>query len=156
MTIGKTEFDALLEEIRKIANALTNPRSRALSNEPPAGAAAASNIDYLVLRQLMGRIRRDGEPVVIFSAARRKGSGSHPVLTLGSVPEDAEKLAVFTQRGDPAEVVALSGHPTPYTATSKPVEYQLTTVTNEQVITRLEFRRADDYPLALGPRLAVV
>ena len=29
-------------------------------------------------------------------------------------------------------------------------------VTNDQVITRLEFRRDDDYPLALGPRLPVV
>ncbi len=29
-------------------------------------------------------------------------------------------------------------------------------VTSDQVITRLEFRRSDSYPLALGPRLPVI
>lgn len=156
MTIGKPEFDALLEEIRKIANALNNPRSRALSNEPPAGAAAASNIDYLALRQLMGRVPRGGEKVVVFPAARKKGHGSQTILTLGPVPEGAAKIAVFTRRGEPADVVDLTGHPTPYTSKSKPADFPLSNVTNDQVISRLEFRRADDYPLALGPRLPVV
>ena len=95
---------------------------------------------------------------MVFPASRKRGTGSAPkaIVTLGPVPDDAEKLAVFTQRGDPAEVVDLTAHPTPYVAKTGPSDYQLTTVTNDQVITRFEFRRDDDYPLALGPRLPVV
>jgi hypothetical protein len=155
MAIGKPEFDALLDEIRKIASALNSPRSRALSDEPPLGAAATSSVDYLALRQLMGRVRRDGEQDAVFPAGRKRG-GTHAVLSLGPVPDDATQLAVFTGRGDPAEVVDLSGHSTAFAASSTPADFQLKTVTNDQVITRLEFRRADQYPLALGPRLLVV
>ena len=37
-----------------------------------------------------------------------------------------------------------------------PISSMGASVTNDQVIARLEFRRADGYPLALGPRLPVV
>jgi hypothetical protein len=161
MAIDSKQFDELLAEITKIAVALNNPRSTSLSDEVPVGAAAR-NLDYLVLRQLMGRIRRDGEAVAIFPVGRKRGtaqSGGKAILTVGPVPDDAEKLAVFTQRGDPAFVVDLVGHQASYdakTRTTTTTDYPLENVTNDQVITRLEFRRDDDYPLALGPRLPVV
>ncbi|WP_374456921.1 hypothetical protein [Nocardioides sp.] len=156
-----TQVAALLAELKRIADALNNPRPVALSDEAPA-ASAASNLDYLVLRQLMGRIPRDGEDVKVFPAARKRGSGgptATAILSLGPVPEDADEVAVFTRRGEPAEVVPLSTY-SPRVAKSgvtSPTDFPLTTVTNEQVITRLEFRRGGDhYPLALGPRLPVV
>lgn len=153
------QVKALMRQLRRIASALEEPRSQPLRNEPSL-AAAARNLDYLALRQLMGRVRLDDEPVAIGSARRKRGPGgatAKSIITLESLPPGAVKLAVFTQRGDPAEVVPLTSHPTPYVrGTSKPQDYLLTTVTNEQVITRLEFRRNDDRPIALGPRLAVV
>lgn len=156
MSIDQNQFDALLKEISRIASALNDPRSSRLSEEVPI-AAAARNVDYLALRQLMGRVRRDGEPVAVYPASRRRGSASgKAVLVLGPLPDDVDNVAVFTQRGDPADVVPLAGHPTTFVAKSKLPEYPLPNVTNDQVITRLEFRRADDYPLALGPRLPVV
>jgi hypothetical protein len=155
------DWTDLLAELKRIADALNNPRPVAISAEAPA-AAAGSNLDYLVLRQLMGRVPRDGEDVKVFPAARKRGSGgSTPkaILVLGPVPADAEEVAVFTRRGDPAEVVALTTY-SPQVSKSGAVtttDFQLTTVTNDQVITRLEFRRGEDhYPLALGPRLPVV
>jgi hypothetical protein len=153
MSIGKPEFDALLAEITKIAVALNNPRSISLSDEPPA-AAAPSHIDYLALRQLMGRIPREGEPGVVFPAGRVNAGGSHPAIELGPVPADTAKLAVFVNRTK-VEDVDLTTHT--YDLKKKSTtQHPLKIVTHDQVITRLEFRRADDYPLALGPRLPVV
>ena len=64
---------------------------------------------------------------------------------------------MFTRRGDPAEEVDLTGHPTGSSSRhDEALGLHADQVTNDQVITRLEFRRADDYPLALGPRLPVV
>lgn len=155
------DWTDLLAELKRIADALNNPRPVALSAEAPA-AAAGSNLDYLVLRQLMGRIPRDGEDVKVFPAGRKRGTGgSAPkaILVLGPVPEHVDEVAVFTQRGEPAEVVPLGNH-NPQVSRSGAIattDFQLTAVTNDQVITRLEFRRAEDhYPLALGPRLPVV
>lgn len=155
MTIGKPEFDALLAEISKIAVALNNPRTTELSEEPSA-AAAASNVDYLAVRQLMGRVPREGEPGVVFPAGRVNGGGTHPQIELGPVPNDVAKLAVFVGRGNKVEDVDLTKHPTYDPQKKNTKTYQLTVVTHDQVITRLEFRRTDDYPLALGPRLPVV
>ena len=151
---------ALLTELTRIADALNDPRPISLSDEAPA-SSAGSNLDYLVLRQLMGRVPRDGEDVKVFPAGRKRGSGgptANAILSLGAVPEDADEVAVFTRRGEPAEVVSLTSY-VPQVSRSgmtTTTDFPLTTVTNEQVITRLEFRRSDHYPLALGPRLPVV
>ena len=155
------DWTDLLAELKRIADALNDPRPVALDAEVPA-TAAGSNLDYLVLRQLMGRVPRDGEDVKVVPAGRRRGTGgSAPkaVLVLGPVPEHVDEVAVFTHRGEPAEVVQLSTY-NPQVSKSGAIattDFQLTTVTNDQVITRLEFRRGEDhYPLALGPRLPVV
>ncbi|MCW2762985.1 MAG: hypothetical protein JWR85_3186 [Marmoricola sp.] len=155
MPIDKADFNALLAEVSKIADALNNPRPTELSEEPPA-AAAASHVDYLAVRQLMGRVPRAGEPAVVFPARRVNTGRTHPQLELGPVPDGATKVAVFVGRGVVAEDVDLTSHPTFDPKKKNTTKYPLTVVTQDQVITRLEFRRDDDYPLALGPRLPVV
>ena len=64
-------------------------------------------------------------------------------------PMDAAKLAVFVGRGNKVEDVDLTKHPTYDHKKKNTTTYPLTKVTHDQVITRLEFRRTDDYPLAL-------
>ena len=64
---------------------------------------------------------------------------------------------MFTDRGDPAEDVDLTKHTDDVKTQPGRSDYHARrTSRNDQVITRVEFRRADDYPLALGPRLPVV
>lgn len=157
-TLTDQQVKMLMRQLRRIATALEDPRPREVSKRPPA-AAAARNLDYVVLRQQMGRERPEGEPDAIGYARRKRapgGDAAKSIITLGPLPTDVVKLAVFTQRGEPAEVVSLAAHPTPYTAKSGTQDYQLKVVANDQVITRLEFRDQDDHPLALGPRLLVV
>ena len=156
MTNGQPDWNAVMKELQRIANALENPRFEKVSEEAPI-ESAPRNVDYLALRQLMGRELRQGESSAVLSAGRKKGTGTKTILTVGELPDEVEEIAVFTRRGAPTDVVDISGHTTTFSSSKTGlVDYPLDNVKNDQVITRLEFRRADGYPLALGPRLLVV
>lgn len=146
-------WTALLTELQRIAEALESPRFDKVADEAPP-ESAPRNVDYLALRQLMGHQVRQGDKDAVFPAALDRRT-KVPELVLGPVPEGAAKVAVFLNRGEPAEEVDLSKH-TFDLQTRTPTGHPLKVVTKDQVVTRLEFRRADGYPLALGPRLPVV
>ena len=104
----------------------------------------------------MGRARPEGVPNTLVSVGRKKTAGgprAKATISVGPLPDGAAGLAVFTRPGEPDEVLPLAGHPTPYAIKTGATDYTLSTVTNDQAITRLEFRRSDGFPLALGPRL---
>jgi len=148
------DLTPLLRQLRRIAVALENPRTAAVSKEAPI-AAAKRLVDYLALRQLMGHAPRDGDDPGAFPAAIDR-TKTPPELILGPLPKGAKTVAVFVDRDTVADDVPLTGHPQFDPAKQNTKAYQLPNVGKGQVITRLEFRRANGYPLALGPRLPVV
>ncbi|GAB2603570.1 hypothetical protein [Kribbella endophytica] len=150
-------FDELLDALRAIEKALKDPASRSLATEVPI-EVASSRLDYLAVRELMGRDRRPPDPASTFVFRAKRAAlpknDPHSTITVFAVPEVAAKLAVFTSAGPPAEVVDLPGGVD--RSRSGDVDFVLTTVTNDKPIVRLELRRDDDYPVRLGPRLAAV
>lgn len=151
---SQPDYGELLTQLQRIASALENPPFRDDDESAPI-EAATRNVDYLALRQMMGRVRRTGEPLVSVGAARSRTSGAE--LVLERIPDGAKKVAVFTRRDDDdPEIVDLGSHPA-FDRNKRVLSvYPLTKVTHGQIITRLEFRGADDYPVGLGPRLAAV
>lgn len=147
------DLTAILTELQRIAGALENPRFEKVSEEAPLEAARRL-VDYLALRDLMGHPPRDVEKPGSFPAAFDR-TKAPPELVIGPIPDGATKVAVFINRGQPAEDVDLSTRNYDL-KTKTPTRHPLNVVTKDQVITRLEFRRDDDYPLALGPRLPLV
>lgn len=150
------DWNAVLEVLQKIADALENPPVHEQEGTEAVLATATSNIDYLALRQLMDQKRRDNEPDAIFPASCDR-SRNHPVLQLTEVPPKTAKVAVFIDRGKPAQVVDTSKHEADYAAdkNKKPIGYTLDQIDIKQAITRVEFRRTDNYPLGLGRRFPV-
>jgi hypothetical protein len=68
--------------------------------------------------------------------------------------EDDVRVAFFTERGNPAEVVTVGGRSRAKNSAERTVT--LTQVDDTQPIIRIEIRRADEIAVALGPRLAAV
>lgn len=167
-TTGGTtqQFDQLLAALRAIERALKDPKSRALATEVPIDVAS-SHLDYLAIRELMGRDRRppDPENTFVFTASRsRRTNSSNSVITIFDPPAVADKLAVFTSAVAAPEVVDLpavvdrrgGGHGSSGGSGGNTVDVNLGQVTNDQPIVRLELRRVDGYPVRLGPRLAPI
>jgi len=159
MNIAKQDFDDLLKQIRRIGDSIGNSRSRAISNKVPR-PVAARHVDYLALRQQMGREPRQGDVSVIFAATRERTSASTSDLLLDKLPLNATVVAVFTGRGQAAQEIDVSGTAVAFAAGSGPQRFPLdaSKVANNQVITRLEARRGrrGRYPVAVGPRLPAV
>jgi hypothetical protein len=152
MTDNDTRLADILDQLTKIAGALVTPPPPT-SRAPATPEQSATIVDYLVLRQLVGRIA-DGTSRVL--AAERR-TGGVLVFEAGPPFETGTRVAVFTGRGNPAEVVTLgtvvdlrkSGGSGEQTVT-------LTAVADTEPIVRIEIRRPDDTTVALGPRLAAV
>lgn len=152
----QVDLTPLLRQLRRIAAALENPRSAPVSKEPTL-AAARPLVDYLALRHLMGRAPRVAEEIGFFPAAIDRTT-TPPELVVGALPAGAKTVAVFTDRDTVADDVPLTNQPAfdPKTRIQGTKGYPLPNVGKDQVVTRVEFRRADGYPLALGPRLPAV
>ncbi|MFG1622533.1 hypothetical protein [Kribbella sp. NPDC049227] len=163
-------FDDLLAALRAIEQALKDPKSRALSTEVPIDVAS-SHLDYLAIRELMGRDRRppDPENTFVFTASRSsRANSSKSVITIFDPPAVADKLAVFTSAVAAPEVVDIPGGVDRRSGRrggsggsgggsgGNSVDVNLGQVTNDQPIVRLELRRDDGYPVRLGPRLAPI
>ncbi|MGI5292772.1 hypothetical protein ACQEVF_57005 [Nonomuraea polychroma] len=161
--------DLLLTELKKIAtavqdgtSALTNGRPERTRGEVDSSRAPLL-LDYLVIRELLGRA--DPNELRTFAARRtpavpptssKAASSSKPtpsLLTLEELPPNGAKVAVFIRPGKPAETVILAES---YPKGSQSNDYQLKVVKDDEPIVRLELLRADDYPIALGPRLGAV
>jgi hypothetical protein len=152
-------FEELLEALRAIEKALKDPKSRALTTEVPANVAA-NHLDYRAIRELMGRDRRPPDPATtfVFAASRsRRGNTNFSTIRLFGVPADAARLAVFVSAGPATEIVDLPGSGgVDKTSGEDYFDVDLSVVTNDRPIVRLELLRDDGYPLRLGPRLAAV
>lgn len=158
-------FDELLAALRAIEQALKDPKSRALATEVPIDVAS-SHLDYLAIRELMGRDRRppDPENTFVFTASRSSRANSpNSVITIFDPPAVADKLAVFTSAVAAPEVVNIPGGVDRHGGRrggigggGNTVDVNLGQVTNDQPIVRLELRRDDGYPVRLGPRLAPI
>lgn len=151
---SQPDWPTLLAELQRIADALENPPDI----HPPEVndallATATANVDYLAVRQLMKRVPRRNEPQVLVLAGCDRSKGAPPLLVLDEIPEDTASVAVFTGRGDPADVVDVSTHATTFATNQASQTYQLPNVGIDQDITRVEFRRADDFPLGIAQRL---
>lgn len=145
------DWTAVLTELQRIAGALEKPPEQEQEVTEAVLATATSNVDYLAVRQLMDKKPRNSEPVAIFPASCDR-TGNHPVLQLTKVPPKTGKVAVFTDRGEPAQVVEVPKHEEDFAANKRPIDYKLDKLSSAQGITRVEFRRADNYPLGLGRR----
>ena len=156
MAATSPPYDDLLDVLREIARGLKDPKSRAVAAEVPADVAA-NHLDYLAIQELMGRRGgpKDPDHSVVFAAKRSRGSTRTTITVFTSAPAGA-KLAVFTARGAPTEVLEGGNHVKATSTAPACVEFELDVVTNDQPIIRLELQRADGYPIALGPRLAPV
>jgi hypothetical protein len=153
-TLTSQQVKMLMRQLRRIAAALENPPD---IDQPDVSesllATATANLDYLALRQLMKRAPRRSEPAVLFLAGCDR-TGGKPSLLIGEVPADATQVAVFTGRGEPADLVDLTTHATTYAAgKQKRVPYPLDHVGMDEDITRVEFRRGDHFPLGIAQRL---
>jgi hypothetical protein len=148
MTDSEDRLNEILERLTAIAEALTDqtppPRT------PPTPQQSATIVDYLVLREVVGR-RADELSRVVSAERRVRGRIDFP----DAPPiEDGVRVAVFTERGNPAEVVTVDGSSGPRSSPRRTVT--LTQVDDTQPIIRIEIRRDDDIAVALGPRLAAV
>lgn len=154
----------ILKALQSIAAAVTRGTDLIVdaADERPASQEQSTTIvDYLVLRELVGRQSDEVRRTV---AATRF---AEQVAFDGAIPADAVKVAVFTRRSiapdEVADIVDLSsvgvhkrqgargsggGDPVP--------GFRLSKVADTQPIARLELRDTDDLAVALGPRLAPV
>lgn len=138
----------LLDRLNRIAAALDNRRPTPGQAEAE-GRQVAELLDYLVLRELMGR--RFGETRVV--AASRQANPA--VLVVRTIPTGATEVLVFTGQADGNEVLAQTIDLTkPYGRTT--TQFALDPAVDGKEISRLVFRTADHLPIALGPRLNVV
>ncbi|MET1038654.1 MAG: hypothetical protein ABW075_10280 [Aeromicrobium sp.] len=152
---NQPDWDAMQALLLRIAGALENPRVAPVSKEAPVESAGRL-VDYLALRQLMGRKPRTGDEPRVFPAAIDRTT-TPPELVVGALPPGTRSVAVFIDRTTVADDVPLTRPPGVNAATGiqNTKGYPLPHLDKNQEITRLEFRRADGYPLALGPRLPV-
>ena len=168
MATRDDQLHQILSKLTAIAEALATgtppPRT------PPSLEQAQTIVDYLVLREVVGR--RADETSRVVSAIRRTGG----VIAFSDTPpiEDDTRVAVFTERGTPAEVRPLDPKGTPQqsgtgstgsggssertTGSGGSSERTITlqVVEDDQPIIRIEIRDGDNQAVALGPRLAAV
>ena len=132
----------------------------------PSKEQSTTIVDYLVLRELVGRQFDDVRRTV--DATRFAGQF---VLFDGPVPTAASTVAVFTRRSvAPEDLVKIvdvddpelvnrvkkqRGSPRGSGVTSF-LGFVLENVTDDEPIVRIELRDAEDLAVALGPRLAPV
>lgn len=159
----------ILEALQAIAAAVTRGTDVLVDpadTRTPSQEQSTAIVDYLVLRELVGR-QADGIRRTV--AATRFSDGT--VVFDGDIPATATKVAVFTRRSiapdEVAEITTDGGveverakRPRGSRATggggNTVPGIVLGTVTDDQPIVRLELRAADDLAVALGPRLAPV
>jgi hypothetical protein len=158
MATRDDQLQQILSKLTAIAEALAagTPPSRT----PASLEQAQTIVDYLVLREVVGRPADETSRVV--SAIRRTGG----VIAFPGTPpiEDDTQVAVFTERGTPAEVRPIEATGTPQLGVSGPTgsgssserTISLQVVEDGQPIIRIEIRDGDNQAVALGPRLAAV
>ena len=158
----------ILAALQSIADAVNRGSELIVDNadeRSPSQAQSTTIVDYLVLRELVGR-QFDGVRRTV-DAIRIPGQ---VVIFEGPVPAAATKVAVFTRRSvapdDNVDIVVddpvivdlqkkLRG--TTRGSSGDPViGFVLENVTDDQPIVRVELREAEDLAVALGPRLAPV
>lgn len=123
-------------------------------------------VDYLVLRELVGR-QADGNRRTV-GATRFTGK---TVVFDGPIPANAAKVAVFTRRGvapdEVADITVDDGSVVDVVRKQRGtrrgsgggdpvVGFVLADITDDRPIARIELRDAGDFAVALGPRLAAV
>jgi hypothetical protein len=159
-----SEILAALQSIAAAVNRGTDVLVDPADTRQPNQEQSTTILDYLVLRELVGR-QADGTRRTV-AATRFRGV----VVFDGPIPGDAAKVAVFTRRSiAPDEVPVITEDDSVITGLVKkqrgsgssgggdPVlGVVLDTVTDDQPIVRVELRRADELAVALGPRLAPV
>lgn len=153
-------LQSIAAAVERGTNVLVDPADTRTPNQEQS----TTIVDYLVLRELVGR-QADGTRRTV-AATRFSGV----VVFDGPVPDSASKVAVFTRRSAaPDEVPVITEDDAVVTdllkkhrgrttgGTGDPVlGVVLGTVTDDQPIVRLELRGDDDLAVALGPRLAPV
>jgi hypothetical protein len=154
----------ILEALRSIAAAVnrgTNVIVDAAGEGPASQDQSSTIVDYLVLRELVGRQFDEVQRTV--GATRFT---DQVVAFDGKIPATATRVAVYTRRSaapaEVAEITDVSGvdvvkKQSRGSGSGKDpiLGFQLADVTDDQPIARLELR-ADDRAVALGPRLAAV
>ncbi len=155
----------ILEALRSIAAAVnrsTDVIVDAADERPASQDQSSAIVDYLVLRELVGRQFDEVQRTV--GATR---FADQVVVFDGKIPATATSVAVYTRRSvAPVEVAEITdvsgvdvvkkqGGGSGSGGKDPIVGFQLADVTDDQPIARLELR-ADDRAVALGPRLAAV
>jgi hypothetical protein len=170
-------LEEILSRLTDIAQALVT--STPPPRTPVTQEQSATIVDYLVLREVVGRRADETSRVV---GARRHAD---QVIEIDPSPLlcDDGRIAVFTRRGTPAEVVQLdpggvdliksagsaesagaagtagsagSRRSSGSAQTTESTRVTLQNIQDSQPIIRIEIRRADDTVVALGPRLSPV
>ena len=164
-----TQILAALQSIAAAVNRGTDVLVDPADTRTPNQQQSTTILDYLVLRELVGR-QADGTRRTV--AATRFSGGL--VAFDGPIPDTATRVAVFTRRSvAPDETAVITDDSVVFDlvrmhrgskavgskaagAGDPALAIQLDTVTDDQPIVRLELRRDDDLAVALGPRLAPV
>lgn len=159
-----TQILAALQSIAAAVNRGTDVLVDPADTRTPNQQQSTTILDYLVLRELVGR-QADGTRRTV--AATRFSGGL--VAFDGPIPDTATRVAVFTRRSvAPDETSVITDDSVVFDlvrmhrgskaagAGDPALAIQLDTVTDDQPIVRLELRRDDDLAVALGPRLAPV
>jgi hypothetical protein len=154
---------AALQSIAAAVNRGTDVLVNPADERPQSQEQSTTILDYLVLRELVGRQADQTRRTV---AATRFPDGF--VLFDNPIPTTVTKVAVFTRRSvAPDEVPEITDESVVADRVKKldpkrvsdVITLQgivLGTVTDDQPIVRLELRQDDDLAVALGPRLAPV
>jgi len=150
-------LQSIAAAVNRGSDVLVNPAD----DRPPSQEQSTTILDYLVLRELVGRQADQTRRTV--AATRYPGQ---LVVFDGEIPETATKVAVFTRRSvAPDEVADISDEVVDRvkkldskrgSGGSTVLGIVLDTVTDDQPIVRLELRQDNDLAVALGPRLAPV
>jgi hypothetical protein len=158
----------ILEALKSIAAAV-NRGTDAIADSTEERSASQEQstaiMDYLVLRELVGR-QADG----IRRTVGATRFTDKTVIFNGEIPAAAAKVAVFTRRSAaPDEVADILVDEGPIVDVVKKqrgvrrgdssdpvIGFVLNNVADDQPIARLELRDAGDLAVALGPRLAPV
>jgi hypothetical protein len=156
---------AALESIAAAVNRGTDVLVDPADERAPSQEQSTTIVDYLVLRELVGR-QFDGTRRTV--AATRFADGI--VVIDSALPATATKVAVFTTRSiapdEVADIVEITDGPeldivakargVRRSAISSVTGIVLGVVADNQPIVRLELRRDDDLAVAVGPRLSAV
>jgi hypothetical protein len=144
-------LETIATAIRTGTSVLTNDRST------PTAPQARSTLDYLVIRQMLGR--GDGTDRTV--AAFRNCTGDGRTVSFPNAPAEAVTAAIHTDDGRPPEVLALEDDSGTTGRTAQKGQQRtqarkvtLGQITKEQPLTRIELRNADGLPIRLGPRLS--